>query len=242
MVRKLNRYVRKYAVDILNNARKVVRQTKTLSNRNKYIYEVITVPTIDQIERMDKRDAVRILNQLGRLRSERDLRVHAHGQGVASNYSLQKYMEDFNQAEKHRAALRSEIPIDTVAGTMGAEIDTETRPRTPVDLLNLPADFPRIMAREAREAMYSTQNERDQRYKDNYFKSLRNAYGPLAEELINRLQNLDAHKLAVFSLTNPETQINFNTYKLPYNEQVAAMEAVSSLWDNYYETSGLELA
>ena len=242
MVRKLNRYVRKYAVDILNNARRVVRQTQTQANKEKYIYEVITVPTIAQIEKMDRRDAVRILNQLGRLRSERDLRVHAHGQGVASNYSLQKYMEDFNQAEKHRAALRAEIPIDTVAGTMGSEIDTETRPRTPVDLLNLPTDFPRIMAREAKEAMYSTQDERDERYKTNYFKSLREAYGPLAEQLIDRLQNLDAHKLAIFSLSNPETQIRFNVYKLPYNEQVYAMEAISSLWDNYYENNGLELA
>lgn len=165
----------------LANARYLKREAEALyKSKGVQIYD-LKIPTLKQLEKMPRSDAVNTMRDIRNLKKPSDLVQKRLGGGaLVSAYEEKKIKRQYKQSEERRAERRELIPAESLPGLMGSEYETQTK-SVKVDIGAVSQkEFEAIAKRLERETSEAEQERLKDVYYGNYLNAVNNVFGDIA--------------------------------------------------------------
>lgn len=157
---------------------------------------------------------------------------------VTTKYQVRELNIQKSIINRRRAMMRRLHPDDTDKGIIGNVQRQNWRPRK----LN-PMKVSKSMWKETVENFEaqifdSYYMEKDAQYKENYIKAVKDAYGEMAEEELNKLKSLPAETIVDMFYYDPNLQLEFH-YPKDEQEAIEFHEFFKESFERYLNEKGL---
>lgn len=228
---------RKGYLNTLKKARAIQREANAIY-KDRLVTQV-KIPTIRELEKMNYKDAVKLMGDLRKINRPGDLVKKVRGRGyAASDYEIKRARRMAKEAEERKAELRERLTPEEEAVYMGTEYATSLQPKE-YDFENSykQADFDRIVRRLEKETSERVRQEKQDIYLANYYNGIMAVFGDThrdeIEGLLSKLSRILPDDFEYYTGVNELLSLDFiyddaTVLEARFNSFISAWEDVLS--------------
>ena len=201
-VKELQRQVKRFNAKITRTARKSPELVDFLPDKLSVKQLRQTIKTARDLKLLSARvDRAFVDNAFQPILTEQGVRT--------TKYEIREISLAVKRINRQRAKELAQANPSTEKGTMGTVRENNLQPKKFNPNAIKPSDWDKFVQAVERQSMDSYTDEKIERYKKNYLLALKNTFGPAAQDLIDKLQNVPAKTIYQQFYDNPNLQIGF---------------------------------